>query len=704
MTEGTPLQRPDESDVDYALRLHDFARQTTGSSRRSALLRAFLRAGRTGANPELEGIHATLTRERPELPEADRPHWDSLIAAAANTLGRGVDEAMSAWAAATQLSDPALRAEAKLMWSAGAIRMGRIDEAIATMNEARLLFDAVGDRERVGTIFNNLSSAYLTGDRFADSVVAARQAIAIREAIGDLRQLPSSLANLGVSLMHLGDFHNAIPAIHRAVTIEARVPRSRRLGFYQSNLALAYAAVGDHEAALEAIQAAHQVPAGATAYDRASPSTYVEALCHMARGDMAATSAALENALQYSTNPEIHNEAQALSALVYARLGRPADALEAIAKTLAVTKLSAEARARVAQARAWLAIDARDPDSGKRFDEAAEIAEAASSALVADEVLEGRIAFAEQKGDLAVALAWTRRLHALRLKRIHQVRGAQIAAARAEYETFQVQARADAAEAERARIQEAHDRLADAAEARRVALGVIVHDLRNPLTAISSRAEAMLESLLQDEPDVTGAIDDAHDILAASQVLSRRLDELLRQQTLDERQVHPVPGLRIDELALRTLRSHAARARTKAIRLEPDPSSPPHLTAHADPSFLEEVLDNLLANAIKFSPMCGLVRLGWFEDGPNAVLVVTDHGPGFTPDDRTRLFHRFARLSARPTAGESSTGLGLFSVKQLVDKLDGEITLRDTPGGGATFQVALPRFPPVAAVSRARSP
>jgi two-component system sensor histidine kinase/response regulator len=73
---------------------------------------------------------------------------------------------------------------------------------------------------------------------------------------------------------------------------------------------------------------------------------------------------------------------------------------------------------------------------------------------------------------------------------------------------------------------------------------------------------------------------------------------------------------------------------------------------------------------------------------------VQDQGPGFTENDKTRMFRRYGRLSARPTGNEPSTGLGLSIVKKLVLAMHGELVCESTPGNGATFAFRLPRAAP----------
>jgi len=98
----------------------------------------------------------------------------------------------------------------------------------------------------------------------------------------------------------------------------------------------------------------------------------------------------------------------------------------------------------------------------------------------------------------------------------------------------------------------------------------------------------------------------------------------------------------------------------------------------------------LLSNAIKFSPIGGTVWVT-LAPGPGVVrLAVRDEGPGISQADRARLFTKYARLGARPTAGESSVGLGLAIVRHLVEAMNGVISCQAELGRGATFIVELP--------------
>lgn len=105
---------------------------------------------------------------------------------------------------------------------------------------------------------------------------------------------------------------------------------------------------------------------------------------------------------------------------------------------------------------------------------------------------------------------------------------------------------------------------------------------------------------------------------------------------------------------------------------------------------MNRIIDNLVSNAIKFSPRNSQVSVVGKKEGDAIIISVKDNGPGFLESDRTFLFQKFKRLSAQPTGGESSNGLGLAIVKTLIDRLGGEIALSSEPGNGAEFIVRIP--------------
>jgi signal transduction histidine kinase len=120
-------------------------------------------------------------------------------------------------------------------------------------------------------------------------------------------------------------------------------------------------------------------------------------------------------------------------------------------------------------------------------------------------------------------------------------------------------------------------------------------------------------------------------------------------------------------------------------------SAPPNFVTMCDADRIREAIDNLVSNAIKYSPIGGKITVMVSHEGDNTVIRIADEGAGLSPEDLGRLFGRFQRLSAKPTAGESSTGLGLSIVKRIIDMHGGHVTANSAgPGQGSMFTVTLP--------------
>ena len=214
-------------------------------------------------------------------------------------------------------------------------------------------------------------------------------------------------------------------------------------------------------------------------------------------------------------------------------------------------------------------------------------------------------------------------------------------------------------------------------------LGLVAHDLRNPLNGILLSAE-MLTAETAEEATRKRAGRIADTATEMGGLIGRFLDIA----AIDAGTVHAqVDRCRLDLLVADTLETFRPQARQKDIELRVElPQGP--VEASADPAFAKDILANLLSNALKFSSPGAAVTLRLERSGEESILSVEDEGPGLTDEDKRRLFGRFARLTARPTAGESSVGLGLSIVKYMVDACGARIWVDSEEGRGAAFRVA----------------
>jgi signal transduction histidine kinase/CheY-like chemotaxis protein len=225
-------------------------------------------------------------------------------------------------------------------------------------------------------------------------------------------------------------------------------------------------------------------------------------------------------------------------------------------------------------------------------------------------------------------------------------------------------------------------------------LGTVAHDLRNPLGVIMGRAELMNELATRDPVQIEKIKDQLGHIRASTGQLTEMVNDLISDAMMDAHNI----AIRREHVDLVTMlgdivSSNRASAEKKkqSIRLV----APAHQLWSCDPDRLREAVDNLVSNAIKYSPIGGRIELAMSVADDHILIRVADEGAGLSEEDISRLFGRFQRLSARPTGGESSTGLGLSIVKRIVELHGGHASAESAgPGRGATFTIRLPAAAP----------
>jgi two-component system sensor histidine kinase/response regulator len=219
-------------------------------------------------------------------------------------------------------------------------------------------------------------------------------------------------------------------------------------------------------------------------------------------------------------------------------------------------------------------------------------------------------------------------------------------------------------------------------------LGILAHGLKNHLGGMQMSSQ-LLHTRINGLADAR-ANQLSENILRSGGQLLDFVKQFLANAAADHGIALKLARLSFSDAVAHAVKQFAEAARRKNIVLEtslPNEDS----TVLADASALGQVLDNLLSNALKFSPPGGRILVSVCPRAEQVECRIQDHGPGFTAEDRARMFRRYARLSARPTDNEPSSGLGLSIILKLVKEMNGEVACESLPGQGATFSVRLPR-------------
>lgn len=235
----------------------------------------------------------------------------------------------------------------------------------------------------------------------------------------------------------------------------------------------------------------------------------------------------------------------------------------------------------------------------------------------------------------------------------------------------------------------ARDHLKRVAREREDLASLVAHDLKNPLSTI--RFSAQLLRRQTGDPEratrlaemIQSSVDNA--LAFIQDYLERRAEDELPRELGNE----PVA---LDDAAREALDRFRLQAEAKEITIGAAALEP--VVVRGDPGAIAHVIDSLLSNAIKFSVAGSSIEIASGPGTPGCGrCLVLDRGEGISAEDQRKLFRRFVRLKAQPTAGEAGNGLGLAFAKRDIARMGGELWYEDRDGGGAVFAFELPLAP-----------
>lgn len=220
-------------------------------------------------------------------------------------------------------------------------------------------------------------------------------------------------------------------------------------------------------------------------------------------------------------------------------------------------------------------------------------------------------------------------------------------------------------------------------------LGIAAHDLKNPLSNIKMLAKIILEDTEIQREEVE---EFTNDILTASERMFELIKNLLDVNKIEQGRIDLAPeNFDLAETVKNEIKSFYEAAHNKNIELIFDDIEEELPFVYADQGKALQIIDNLVSNAVKYSPYNKRVWIGLYQTEDKVCFYVKDEGPGISEEDQKKLFGKFARLTAQPTGGEHSTGLGLSIVKKLTELMNGDVWCESSLGEGAKFILSLPK-------------
>lgn len=218
-------------------------------------------------------------------------------------------------------------------------------------------------------------------------------------------------------------------------------------------------------------------------------------------------------------------------------------------------------------------------------------------------------------------------------------------------------------------------------------IGLVSHDLKGPFNrifALIQLLEITSENLTEEQREYMGKM---HQIVADGLGMIRNL---LDNRRLEDQGIDLSPErLNLATVLGSLVKNYRTLSEKKKIRIHFN--TPAEALVLADKLYLYRIFENLISNALKFSPQNRNIYVTIETKDEKIEVRVKDEGPGISKEDQKRLYQKFQRLSARPTGGESSTGLGLSIVKALVEKMGSELRCESEEGQGTSFIVTIDR-------------
>jgi signal transduction histidine kinase len=515
-----------------------------------------------------------------------------------------------------------------------------------------------GDKLDIAKSLNNLGLVYNSMGDYLKALECYQEAFSIVEAHGETKGMGILSMNLGLLYERLGERDKAVLFMYKAFDAYKKANYKKGLGECLVNIALIKRVMGDLDSALKIAYESYTLSAE-IGDKKVIAFAYQEIMqVHKARKEY---KQALKFALKcYELRKEIEHKAGVME--ICGSIGEILTAMNETEKALVFLQEG-------------IKIGIAGEFNAEMLNLYTDVSQCYEAA-----------------GDYKSAVVYLKKHNELRDKVFSEESQKRIRSVQAQFEVEQAQRESEIYKLKNIDLADANKKLEMMNQEKNEFLNLVSHDLKNPLNSIYGFSNLLVEDI--NTLSMEEITDFASNINISSMAMLDLINEILNSELMDSGRYELHNELIDLNVMVKALISmNKFQLRQKDIKIEFDEKVIAHV--FSDANIVKQIISNLLSNAIKFSPDGKKIFINiWHNKIDSSTLVsIKDEGPGLTEEDKNKLFVKFARLSAKPTGGESSTGLGLSIVKKLTDIISGKIMCESTPGQGAKFVLQIPTTP-----------
>lgn len=583
--------------------------------------------------------------------------------------------------------------------------MGDFDKALEYYEKGLSLHRSKSNSKGESHTLNNIGLVYYRKGDYPNALKHHLFSLAIKQQLNDKSGEATSLIQIGDVYHRIGDHANALENLLKAMMIKRESFDKYGEGSALNSIGNVYCDLEDYDKSLEYYKKAYIL--FKQLKDRSG-----EALTLGNLGNIYLYTNKFKNALKYYKNSEkileeLKDKENIATTFInigntYLRMAKFKDAIDSYNKGLSLSRTigikRGQALSLLGLGQAYTGLKDRE-NAEINLNEALKITNATGSKEITFKVLKELSNVHEKSGNYKKALEYIKEHHVKQkeifneesdrkvknLQVIHQAENAKIEAEIYKLKNVELAKALNEVETLNKDLKKLNDEKNDL-------LGIVAHDLRNPISSLIMLGDAIKDVLSSDKVETDEIMEYAHDIEITSKRTLDILTNLLDVNSFESGKFKfNIKRLSINNIISKVLEAQSDYALSKEINIIYKVKKAEYYIL-ADESAAEQVITNLVNNAIKYSPVNKkiVISLNKDRDKEKILFSVKDNGPGISKADQEKLFTKFAKLNSKPTGGEIATGLGLYIVKKLMEKMKGDVTYKSKPGSGSEFILVFP--------------